>query len=682
LPPDVRRWLCLAENDSLNVLGLRPLRRHSRIGLKRKSLGKAEPFRTSGGKAAQTELTLNSYGLKTFFTSENKAFLLSRCFDYLPILKKLLLLILLLFTFLFPLSAHEGEDHSKDGKEKKPSAGVRVAERNVESSVGKFSIKLAQTPSDPRTGEEIKFIFVISEKIEGGFAGSQLQALKNANVTAKITNIADNLQAQANDKGEYVLNYAFNSAGDYKIVFDVRTNDNRNVSTDFPVSVVRAPTNWIFWVGATIISLLSFGAIAGYVSKLKGKAKKIRRTIPAAVAALLFFIVGVSALAYFSPPKKTRSQAEIQTAIENGDAEKPNSFFSTNGETITVSKESQQLFGIRTEEVMEKEITAGLKVNGVVKTKPDARAIVAPPVSRRIFLRKGLTVGSAVGRGEQIGTVEQVLTAAEQSELETRRAELRTAELEQQAKQAEQKARLQQARTRLAQARIELQRALELYNAGVESKQHLEEAQNAVNLAEQEVKIAEEQAAFANRQAKISSDSASRVNPVRTFALISPITGLINEIKVATGQQVEAGNEILNVTNLTNVFLEAQVFESELEKVRSPKKASFTASGIPNETYKIGEGGDGFLLTIGQTVNAETQTVPVIFEVKNPLNRLRDGMFVEITIDTSGNNKVIAVPKRAIVNEQGKNFVFADTNGICGLMDTTRFERVEKSAST
>ena len=97
--------------------------------------------------------------------------------------------------------------------------------------------------------------------------------------------------------------------------------------------------------------------------------------------------------------------------------------------------------------------------------------------------------------------------------------------------------------------------------------------------------------------------------------------------------------------------------------MRDSRRAAYTAAGIPGEFYKIGEGGDGRLVTIGQTVDPQTRTVPVIFEVSNPLNRLRDGMFVEITIDTTGSNKVLSVPKLAVITEQGRTYVYVFQGG-------------------
>jgi membrane fusion protein, heavy metal efflux system len=80
--------------------------------------------------------------------------------------------------------------------------------------------------------------------------------------------------------------------------------------------------------------------------------------------------------------------------------------------------------------------------------------------------------------------------------------------------------------------------------------------------------------------------------------------------------------------------------------------------------YTIGTAdGDGRLISIGQTVNEQTRTVPVIYEMRNPLGRLRDGMFVEVTIDTSGGRQVLSVPKPAVVTEQGQTFVFVFDGG-------------------
>jgi len=595
---------------------------------------------------------------------------------------------------LFTVSAHEGEDHSADKKTetKTVATGAKItsvtAERNVQTDAGQFNVQLTRTPSDSRTGETAQFVVRLAEKVEGGFGGGEPAPLENATVTANITTasgggVAENVAAKHEGGNAYRLAYAFRDAGDFKVVFNVATGDDRNFSTDFPISVSKAPMNWTFWLGLTILSLLTLGALGFVFVKSKGADNKgrVRRVAPFALAAILFFALGTAALAYFAPPRQSRvitAEAAVETAPTT-----PQIADALTG-TVSIPKESQILFGIKTQPVEVRQITSGLKTTGIVRARPDARAVVVPPVAGRIVLRQGLSIGSAVGRGEQIGTVEQILDVSGQTELESQRLEveaqqrevesqrlqIRNTVLQLQGQQAEQRANANQARTQLAQAQRELRRSENLVEVGAVPRRRVEEAQTAVRVAEQSVASAEQQVKLLDNQIKQTNAGQSifrapTVNqPTRSFPLTAPITGTVNEIKATSGQQVETGTELLSISNLSTVLIEANVFERDLSIVRQSTRASYTSAALSGEVYDIGTAdGDGRLVSIGQTVNAESRAVPVIYEVINPLNRLRDGNFVEITIDTSGNTKVLAVPKSAVVREQGETFVYVLTGG-------------------
>lgn len=596
-----------------------------------------------------------------------------------------------LFYLLVPMVlAHEGEDHSNESKTTAPTNTAKVsivsAERNINNESGNFNLVLKRSPGDVRTGETEQFLLKISEKVEGGFGGDGTVPLEKASVAASITEVngtrlADNLTVKTESDGNYRTSFIFSSAGDYKIVFEITTEDKRRLSADFPVSVGRSPVRSSFWLGMSLLGLLLLGSLGAifYSTKKKG-GLNFKQVVPSVAAALLIFGLGTAALAYFLPPRETRVIAEIPL---NATSETETNILA-NKTVLTVPKESQLLFGIKTEPIAYRQITGGLKTTGTVRARPDAKAVVVPPVAGRIVLRDGISIGSVVGRGEQIGTVEQILDVggqvgleqqrldveAQQRDVEARRLELRNTVLALQGQQAEQRSAANQARTRLAQAQRELRRSENLVEAGAVPKRRLEEAQTAVKVAEQEAAAAEKQVGLLENQIKQAQTGQTIFRPptvrqpTRLFPLTSPITGVINQINTTSGQQVETGTQILTLANLSTVLLEAQVFERDLPVVRESARASFTASALSGEVYTIGTAdGDGRLVSIGQTVNEQTRTVPVVYEVKNPLNRLRDGMFVEITIDTSGDQKVLAVPKAAVVNEQGQTFVFVFDGG-------------------
>ncbi len=590
-----------------------------------------------------------------------------------------------------PAFANGGDDHDHarsqaTGASSRNAAtvSVRTAERNITTPDGTFRARLRHTPTDPRAGEVVNTEVELTEKVEGGFGGGD-QPVKGT-VTAQVTTasgtpVASGIETHAEGDpprpGVYGVHYAFPEGGDYKFVFNVRTEDGRAFDVDFPMSVVAAPINWAFWLGIVALGLVSFGAIFGYYRSWRNEESEVygervsastawRKTLPIAAAALVFFGVGTAALAYFAPPRERRASAALPPATGESASAIPltgDPSLGGAGALVTISKESQLLFGIRTTPVEQRQIVSGLKTTSTVRVRPDARAVITPPVSGRITFNRNVGLGAAVGRGQQIGSVEQILGAPEQAGLEAQRIGLRTAALEQRARATEQQSLAAQARTRLTQAQRELQRARNLLEVGAAPRRRVEEAETAVSLAKQEVASAEQQTRVAQQQVRLSNESVARVNPVRTFPLIAPVTGIIGDIRATTGQQAEAGTELMSIVNLTSVFLEAQVFEGNLAAVRESGRASYTSPALDSDVYRIGQGGEGRLVSIGQTVDPQTRTIPVIFEVPNPLNRLREGMFVEITLNTSGGAQVFTVPKRAVITEQGRTFVFVLRGG-------------------
>ena len=595
------------------------------------------------------------------------------------------LLVILLTAYFLPLAvlAHGGVDDEPKASSTpvagQPVVSIVTAERNIQNESGNFNLVLKRSPGDPRSGEMEQFLIRIAEKVEGGFGGGAPVPIEKATVTASIiqtngTKVADNLAVKAEADGNYRVSYNFGSTGDYKIVFTMATGDGRNFSADFPVTVARAPIRMSFWLGLLFLTLLTLGTVgaAFYVSRRRGQVN-YKRFAPIVVSALIIFAVGFVALSYFFPSRDIRAAAEMP--LNSTKDTTTNGLATANA--LSIPKESQVLFGIKTEPVSTRQIISGLKTTGTVRTRPDARAVVSSQVPGKILLRGGLSLGSAVARGEQIGTIEQVLDVSTQSGLESQRLtveakklEIKNSILQLQAQQADQRAKAQQARTRLAQAQRELRRSQNLVDVGAVPKKRVEEANTAVKVEEQEVASAEQQVQLLNNQIKQTQAGQTIFNspglnrPMLVFPLTAPITGIINEIKATSGQQLEAGKDILSIVNLSSVLIEANVFERDLLTVRDSTRASFTSPALNGEVYTVGtKDGDGRLVSIGQTVNEQTRTFPVIYEMKNPAGRLREGMFVDITIDTSGERQVLAVLKKSVVTEQGQTFVYVFTGG-------------------
>ncbi len=588
------------------------------------------------------------------------------------------------------VEANGDDDHSaatvpSDDNAAGKAASIITAERNIQNDSGQFSFVLKRSPSDPRTGEVGHFLLVLSEKVEGGFAAGPLPiekaAVRYSLVRLDGEVIAENLSGSEEPVGVYRGSFESGSEGDYKLNFNVTLSDGRTAAADFPIAVSAAPIRSSFWIGFFIILLLTLGSLAFVILLARKRGSLSSRTwVPVGAAALLILALGTLALGYLVPPRETREIAALPLSV----ATEPAINALEIQTAITIPKESQILFGIKTQLVGVRQITSGLKTTGVVRARPDSKAVVTAQVPGRVVLNASVSLGAAVGRGEQIGFVEQVLDVSGQTELESqrldveaqqrdveaRRLELRNTILTLQSQQAQSRASAQQSRTRLAQAQRELRRSQNLVEVGAVPRKRVEEAQTAVKVAEEESAGYEKQVALVGEQIKSAQAgqsifrSPSVRQPSRIFPLIAPVTGTIDQIKATSGQQVASGAELINIVNLSTVLIEAQVFEKDLALVRESTRASFTSSALGGEVYTIGTpDGDGRLLSIGQTVNEQTRTVPTIYEFKNPSGRLKDGNFVEITIDTSGDRQVLAVPKSAVVREQGETFVFVFDGG-------------------
>lgn len=552
--------------------------------------------------------------------------------------------------------AHEGEDHN----EKKPAGtanvATRKAERTINTASGQFKFLLTQTPVDPRNGEDVQFEVRFVELVEGGFEGGQAP-VQGAKLTGQLktasgSQVSTPIEAhKEKEEGVYGIHYTFKNSGDFKLFIDAVTNDGRKVSADFPIAVTAAPIRYTPYVMDLLLLFTAVGLIVSTYRTARRSSKQgamLKRVVPYAISVLAIAGISIALVHYFIPTREPRvAAAGAAITTPSGD---PN--------TVIISKESQLLFGIRAKEVTEQAIVSGVTVTGVVKSRPQSKAEVVPPVSGRTRATGNFTVGSYVQAGQALAIVEQVLSAPEVAGLEATRTDLK-------AKTAALQAQAQQGLTRRNAAQIELERAKKLYDAGAVPLKRVQDAEVQLRLAEQELEAAQQ-------QAKITQIGEQRIDPVKTFRLVAPISGVIAVSQFTSGEQVEAGKSLFTIMDLSKVWIEAQVFEKDLSSFASAKRATFKVASIPDEVFQIGDKTENRLITIGASVDPERRTVPVIYEVTNPGGRLRDGMFAEITIDTTGSRAVLSVPKAAVFDEQSKKFVYVYEGG----------ERFEKRAVT
>jgi RND family efflux transporter MFP subunit len=217
-------------------------------------------------------------------------------------------------------------------------------------------------------------------------------------------------------------------------------------------------------------------------------------------------------------------------------------------------------------------------------------------------------------------------------------------------------ANVQQAETELAAAQSQLARSERLWADRTIAERQLEEARTAAALARTRLGAAR------GRLAQFDAGASGRTGGGRAvFQVRSPLAGTLVAIHVSSGESVEDGELLFTVVDLSRVWLHADAFEPDIARVEGATRATFRVDGT-DQPIAIAPP-DGRLVTIGQLVDEKTRTVPVIFELSNPGQRLRIGSFATVWIETGEPSRMLAVPETSIVDDAGRKVVYVQVEG-------------------
>jgi membrane fusion protein (multidrug efflux system) len=217
-------------------------------------------------------------------------------------------------------------------------------------------------------------------------------------------------------------------------------------------------------------------------------------------------------------------------------------------------------------------------------------------------------------------------------------------------------------------AKIELDRAKKLYATKVVNERQLQTAQTAVNklefqtlqleaeyqqaegsldeakAGEQRLKVIDaEIEALTHQVANIAAQMHQQMVDVEDRTIKSPIPAVIDRTFVLPGEYVASGQRILMLHNPGEVWVEANIKETQVGSVKLGQPVHVSVDAYPGLAF------DGKVTRIGSATTARfallptpnpsgnftkiTQRVPVKIDIANPPKPLTPGMMVEVEID-------------------------------------------------
>ncbi len=303
---------------------------------------------------------------------------------------------------------------------------------------------------------------------------------------------------------------------------------------------------------------------------------------------------------------------------------------------IRFLKEAAWSTGFATGVVAERELIPTLRTTGEIRATAGREARLTATAHGRVVLEDPVPVlGAQIAAGQVLARIiPQIENAGDRVTLASE---------------------ARQARAELAAAESQLARSERLWAERTIPEKQLEEARTRVELARARLDAAQ------GRLGQFDAGAAGRAGGRTAFQVRSPLAGTLVAIHVSSGQTVEDGELLFTVVDLSRIWLHADVFEPDIAAVEAATRASFRVDGYDRPIAIAPP--DGRVVTIGRLVDEKTRTVPMIFELANPDQRIRIGSFATVWIETGAPTRALAIPETAIVDDAGRKVAYVQAEG-------------------
>lgn len=137
----------------------------------------------------------------------------------------------------------------------------------------------------------------------------------------------------------------------------------------------------------------------------------------------------------------------------------------------------------------------------------------------------------------------------------------------------------------------------------------------------------------------------------------SPVDGVVMTKNVVTGGRAMPGDELYRLSDISVVWVIAEVPESDIGRIALGAPASITVRAYPGEVFK------GKVAFVLPQLKAETRTAQVRIELPNPDFRLLHLMYADITIETGQQEPVLAIPTSAVIDSGKRQVAILEQGG-------------------
>lgn len=270
---------------------------------------------------------------------------------------------------------------------------------------------------------------------------------------------------------------------------------------------------------------------------------------------------------------------------------------SQDGDVVEIMPEVQQMMNLKTTKVQRRSLAPSITTNGVVKTDERKEYVISTRYEGWIEKLYADYTGKSVSKGEKLFEIYSPMLITAQQEYLT---------------------------------------ALKHYKNS--------QNQDLLKAAVRKLELLQ----FPDEELKKLEKSGEILNTVPYY---SPYNGIVTMKDAVEGQMINAGMPVLRLSDISQVWVIADIYENELSKIRVGNAAKVKINGIKNSEFA------GTVTFIDPLLTESSRTAKVRVELVNAGLQIKPNMLAEVEIVHNGLNNVLTLESNAIIRSGKRNVV-------------------------